>query len=275
MTVDGHEGQLPGADLDPSKMPGHWLLARLGKRVLRPGGLDLTRRLLDALAIDSHDVVVEFAPGLGATARLTLERRPAAYVGVERDPDAAAAVGRLLTDPRDRCQIGTASATGLDSASATVVYGEAMLSMQTEVQKAQIVQEAARVLRPGGLYGIHELGLAPDSLSDETKAAVLQDLSSAIHVGARPLTMAEWRSVLEAEGFEVEAVETAPMHLLEPGRLLRDEGLTGVLRILSNVLRSPPARRRVVAMRSAFRKHADVLCAVLLVARKRADERDD
>ena len=28
------------------KMPGHWVLARMGKRVLRPGGLELTRRLL-------------------------------------------------------------------------------------------------------------------------------------------------------------------------------------------------------------------------------------
>lgn len=29
-------GLLPGEGLDASKMPGHWLLARLGKRVLRP-----------------------------------------------------------------------------------------------------------------------------------------------------------------------------------------------------------------------------------------------
>jgi hypothetical protein len=44
------------------KMPGHWLLASAGKRVLRPGGLALTRRMLQALAIGSQDRVVEFAP---------------------------------------------------------------------------------------------------------------------------------------------------------------------------------------------------------------------
>ena len=42
---------LPGSELSASKMPGHWLLARLGKRVLRPGGLNLTRQLLESLAI--------------------------------------------------------------------------------------------------------------------------------------------------------------------------------------------------------------------------------
>ena len=30
---------LPGVALAAEKMPGHWLLARLGKRVLRPGGV--------------------------------------------------------------------------------------------------------------------------------------------------------------------------------------------------------------------------------------------
>ena len=46
-------------------MPGHWLLAKLGKRVLRPGGLALTRAMLDRLNIQTQDSVIEFAPGLG------------------------------------------------------------------------------------------------------------------------------------------------------------------------------------------------------------------
>jgi hypothetical protein len=59
------------------KMQGHWLLARAGKRVLRPGGLPLTRRMLRALTITPKDRVVEFAPGLGVTAEMVLRRRPA------------------------------------------------------------------------------------------------------------------------------------------------------------------------------------------------------
>ncbi len=74
---------LPGDDLDVAKMPGHWLLARLGKRVLRPGGLRLTEVLLDGLAIRTNDEVVEFAPGLGVTARMIMRRGPRSYIGVE------------------------------------------------------------------------------------------------------------------------------------------------------------------------------------------------
>jgi len=80
---------LPGDHLDAAKIPGHWLLLRLGKRVLRPGGLELTRRMLDGLNIQPDDDVVEFGPGLGVTARLTLARKPHSYVGIERDESAA------------------------------------------------------------------------------------------------------------------------------------------------------------------------------------------
>lgn len=268
MSTMAETAPLPGSALDLTKAPGHWLLARLGKRVLRPGGRHLTGRMLDALDIGPDDVVVELAPGLGATARLALERGPARYVAVERDADAAALVERLLRDPRDRCVVGSAAATGLGDASATVVYGEAMLSMQTAAQKRAIVREAFRILAPGGRYGIHELGLAPDTIPADVKDEVLRDVSAAIRVGARPLTAPEWRAVLEAEGFVVESEARAPMHLLEPRRLVQDEGLAGVLRIACNVLRNPTARRRVRTMRAAFRKHRQRLYAVALVARK-------
>ena len=264
-------GPLPGANLDISRMPGHWLLARMGKRVLRPGGLELTQRMLETLAIGREDRVVELGPGLGATTRLILENNPNTYVGIERDEAATTAIRRILSEPKYRCLTGTAADTGLDEASATVVFGEAMLTMQTAAQKTAIVREAFRVLEPGGRYGIHELGLTSDELSDDVKEQVKHELSSAIHVGARPLTPSEWRSVLEAEGFVIQAEATAPMHLLEPKRLVRDEGLRGVLRILLNVLRTPAARKRILAMRRVFRKHQDVLCAVTLVARRPAE----
>ena len=56
-----------GRGLDYNRMPGYWLLAQMGKRVLRPGGLELTRQMLEALDIQSTDHVIEFAPGSGSS----------------------------------------------------------------------------------------------------------------------------------------------------------------------------------------------------------------
>lgn len=260
---------MPGEELEAEKMPGHWLLARLGKRVLRPGGRQLTCRMIEALNIRPSDEVIEFAPGLGDTARRTLERKPARYTAVERDKDAAALVQKFLQKPEQRCVVGLAENTGLPDASATVVYGEAMLSMQTPQRKREIVREAYRLLKPAGRYGIHELCLIPNDLDESTKLEIQNELATVIHHGTRPLTIAEWQGLLEAEGFSIQAQVQAPMHLLEPWRIIQDEGMFGALRFAINFLRNREARRRVLAMRRIFSKHRYHLAAVMLVGRKK------
>lgn len=249
-------------------MPGHWLLAKMGKRVLRPGGLELTRVMLDRLSINSRDDVVEFAPGLGVTARLTLDRQPVSYTAVERDEAAAAEVRSYLIGPRHRCQLGSADQTGLPGQSATVVYGEAMLTMQGPEQKRRIVAEALRLLKPGGRYGIHELSLTPDDLPEAVQENISREMSRNIHVGARPLSAPEWRELLTSVGFKIQSEATTPMHLLEPRRLIRDEGFFRALRFVFNVVRTPEARKRVCSMRRMFRKYRRHLAAISFIAVK-------
>ncbi|MFE1895123.1 class I SAM-dependent methyltransferase [Streptomyces yangpuensis] len=260
---------VPGDGLDAARMPGHWLLARLGKRVLRPGGVELTRWMLDALGVDPEDRVVELAAGLGATARLTLTRHPAAYTAVDRDPAAVAALS-ALADPgptQVRAVRSDAADTRLPDGEATVVYGEAMLTMQPEPAKRRIVREARRLLDDStGRYAIHELCLLPDGLDPALAEQITHDLHDAIHVGARPLTPTGWSELLGDEGFTVTAHKTAPMALLEPRRLVADEGLIPALRIASRALRDPAALRRVLHMRRVFQRHSAHLGAISLLA---------
>ena len=254
----------PSADV-----PGPGLVARRGTRGRRAGGRGRTARRLQALPLGGRDVV-ELAPGLGLTAREILARRPGSYVAVDESPEAAAIVQRAVGDT-GRVVNGNAASTGLPDASADVVVGEAMLTMQTDRGKAAIVGEAVRVLRPGGYYAIHELGLQPDDLDDRAKTEIRQELARAIKVNARPLTMTERRRILEAHGLTVEFTATAPMALLAVRRNLADEGIGGALRILGNLLRNPRARNRVLSMRRTFRRYRNELVAVTLVARTAAE----
>ncbi|MFQ5489099.1 MAG: class I SAM-dependent methyltransferase [Phycisphaerae bacterium] len=257
-----------GAPTD--KAPGHWVLARLGKKVLRPGGIELTRRMLETLDIGRDDQVVEFAPGMGATARMTLQRHPAQYTAVEGDPEAAQRMGRLLREGNCRCVVGRAQASGLEAACATVVYGEAMLTMHAASIKHRIVAEAARLLKSGGRYAIHEMAVTPDDAAESLQAEIARELTGQIRHAVQPLTPSGWRALLEAHDLEVSAQSTAPMHLLEPGRILRDEGLAGTARFLFNVLTHGDARRRVLAMRRVLQAYHDHLSAVVMVAAKRS-----
>lgn len=258
--------ELPGQGQSAEKMQGHWVLARAGKRVLRPGGIELTRKMLDALAIGPGDDVVEFAPGLGATAGMVLRRHPDSYCAVERDPAAARLLRRKFAD--SKVVLGRAEDSSLPAECASVVYSEALLSMQTPQQKARIISEAFRLLRSGGRYGIQELCLLPDRIPDDLRKEIQRAMAKEIHVGVQPLCRSEWVWLFEENGLKVTWTETAPMRLLEPRRLLCDEGITGSLRILSRVATNPLLGKRMLAMRGLFRKYAEHLGAISIVGER-------
>jgi SAM-dependent methyltransferase len=253
---------------DLAERPAHWVLAEMGKRVLRPGGKELTLELVETLDIGPSDDVVEFAPGVGFTAERVLERNPRSYTAVELNREAAADLERRFGGPGREIVVGNAANTELDDGVADVVYGEAMLTMHPDEGKASIVEEAHRLLRSGGRYGIHELGLEPDDLAEGTRATIRTDLAAATKVNARPRTGSEWVTALETAGFEVVRRATAPMRLLEPRRVIDDEGLLGALRFGANVVRHPDARRRIRQLRRTFKRHADHMNAIALVAEK-------
>ena len=159
------------------------------------------------------------------------------------------------------------SDTGLEDESASVIYGEAMLTMQTKETKLKIAKEAFRLLTPGGRYGIHETSL-PENLSDEMKSELENALRDALKVGARPSALAEWQSLLEEAGFVVETSKEVPMHLLNPPRMIKDEGLFGTLQFIFRVITTPTAMRRLWRIRKTFKQYSDRIHAVAIIATK-------
>lgn len=257
---------VPLADRRADDVPAHWLLARLGKKVLRPGGRQLTTQLVGMLPLHGSDVV-ELAPGLGLTARLLLDGMPATYIGVENDADAAAIAARAIGE-RGTITVGDAQQTGLADASCDVVLNEAMLTMNSNAHKGQILDEVSRILRPNGRYAVHELALVPDDILTSTAEDVRLSLVRSQKVNTRPLTTPEWRKLFADHGFVVEKVVHAPMRLLHFRRLLADEGVRGTLRIATNYLRDADIRRRVNTMRAAFRRNEKHIAAIAIIARR-------
>ena len=248
---------------------GHWILAKMGKKVLRPGGRKLTTKLIKLMDITNQNKVVEFAPGLGSTASMVLENHPKSYTGIELDKDAADLLKKKFKDKNTTIITANATESTLQSNSTDKVYGEAMLTMQSDVKKSQIIREAHRILKPGGLYGIHELKLYPNDITEDIKKEINKALAKSIKVNARPLTADEWAQLLEKEGFEVMHIEKNSMNLLEPRRILQDEGLLRALKIVYNILTHPKERKRIIAMRKIFKKYKNNLNGVAMIARKK------
>ena len=250
------------------KEQGHWILSKMGKKVLRPGGKELTLRLIDGMNINDSDEVIEFAPGIGYTAMRVLKNNPKTYTGIELDEEAARDLRKIIKGKNKKIVIGNASKVPLENGSATKVYGEAMLTMHADHRKTEIIKEAYRLLKKGGLYGIHELGLTPENISPEIKSQVQKELALCIKVNARPLTQSEWVALLEKEGFKIKMIETNSMSLLETSRIIDDEGFFRSLKIGFNIIRQPAARKRINEMRCVFNKYKNHMNAIAIVAEK-------
>ena len=247
---------------------GHWMLAKLGKRVLRPGGRELTEFLIKELQITPEDDIVEFAPGLGFTANIACGYRPKSYTGVDLNQEAASVARKRIKYDKAKIINANAAESTLPDSYANKVYGEAMLTMQPLEQKKAIIAEAFRILKSGGYYGIHELGIEPDGVSEEIKEDLFKELSETIRVHARPMTTAEWTALLEEQGFKIIRVEHNPMLLLERSRIIQDEGWLRMLLITFNLLRFPEIRKRVKKMKACFRKYRDQIDPVAIIAQK-------
>ena len=262
----GGKGERSGPEA--GRMQGHWLLAKLGKRILRPGGRALTAKLLEQAKPAGDDDIVELGPGVGATAEVLLRANPRSYRGVDPNPEGRDAVKNILKKhPQADYVVADARDTGLDDASADLVVGEAMLTIQDDAGKNAIVAEAARLLRPGGRYAIHEMAWLPDH-TDEERETARRELSRVIKVGARPLTLEGWTELLAAHGLEAEWHDRAPLHLLEPRRIVSDEGLWGALRFWNNARRIPGASDRLKAMRQGFQLQGKLMGGIVILARK-------
>ena len=270
MSTESKQAGVKGERSGPEagRMQGHWLLAKLGKRILRPGGRALTAKLLEQAKPAGDDDIVELGPGVGATAEVLLRANPRSYRGVDPNPEGRDAVKNIMKKhPRADYVVADARDTGLDDASADLVVGEAMLTIQDDVGKNAIVAEAARLLRPGGRYAIHEMAWLPDH-TDEERETARRELSRVIKVGARPLTLEGWTELLAAHGLEAEWHDRAPLHLLEPRRIVSDEGLWGALRFWNNARRLPGASDRLKAMRQGFQLQGKLMGGIVILARK-------
>lgn len=248
---------------------GHWLLAKMGKRVLRPGGKFLTHKMIEALNISPTDTVVEFAPGMGYTASLVLAKNPKKYVGIELNDEVAQKLQKNINGHSRVILNRNALDSGLPSECANKVYGEAMLTMQADQRKSKIIKEANRLLKTGGRYAIHELGLL--DVDENSKRNIQMELAKTLNVNARPLTETEWKNRVESEGFKVLEVFRNPMHLLERKRIIEDEGFFRALKIAFNILTHPNERKKILQMRRLFRKYEKNLCAFSFIMEKQGN----
>jgi SAM-dependent methyltransferase len=168
---------------------------------LRPGGVELTARLIDRARLTPGSTVVDVGCGPGTTLEL-LAASGHTGIGIDFSPALAADVST-----RDGAAlVGDAEYLPLRSAAADAVLIECVLSALPH--KPRSIGEIARVLRPGGMLLLSDMTLAADL--PEPLDSVLAWIACA----AGALSPAGYGELLTGRGFVVESIEDHSADLL-------------------------------------------------------------
>jgi arsenite methyltransferase len=233
-----------------------------------PGGIDLTRRLADAMELRAGERVVDVAAGVGTTATLLAQERGVVVTGVDlgaaQVAKARARAASLGLGDRVGFEVGDAERLPLGDARADAAVCECAFC--TFPGKEAAAAELVRVLRPGGRLGITDIWLEPGSLAPD-----LQGLAGRVACLADARPIAETCATLSRAGFTVTHVERHDGALL--GTIEQVETRLRALRLADlPALRGLDLRRGIDLARRA----RDVVLAgnagyVLLVATRDGD----
>lgn len=232
-----------------------------------PGGLRLTRRLLDAVGLRLGDRMVDVASGIGTTSLLAAAEHEASVDGVDLSRAnitlARGAAESAGVADRVRFLHGDAEALPLPDSAYDAVVCECALC--TFPDKATAAEEMARVLRRGGRVGITDVTADPERLPPELTGIAAW---MACVADARPVE--EYREILAGAGLRVTTVEPHTVALEQMVRqvaarleLLRITSPAGLEELGVDLTRAAPV---LAAAEAAIRD--GVLDYVLLVGEK-------
>lgn len=256
------------AQNDFEKMPGYTLLELMGKSVIRPGGLKLTRLMIEKLQITEKSKIIEINPGKGKVTDMILKYNPEHYIAIERNEKFIDSVKKKVAGYSSDVVLGNPSETELNDNISSILVGEALLTNRSDKERIDILTEANRILKPKGLYALHEV-VVNENTSDGLKKEIRINLTKTLKVNAKPLSKKEWYSILEENNFEVLESFEDEIKLLSPRSMISDEGIGGMRKILFNLIKNKTARNRARAIRSIFKEYKPYLNAIVVIAKNK------
>ncbi|MBX3475855.1 MAG: class I SAM-dependent methyltransferase [Planctomycetes bacterium] len=194
-------------------------LASLGKAELKPGGAYGTKALIRLLGLRGGMHTLVIGPASAPTAL---------FVSMTSQATTEALVHHLSErvtedDPslrrRSTARVGKAEELPFADARFDAAMVEASLAELPLIGQARVLREVARVLKPGGLVGLHELCWRQPPTPDREAA-----LGAVWGTGVYPHVMRGWWDALEEAGFGAIHNEVAVVSWFSRRGMEQDEG---------------------------------------------------
>lgn len=244
---------------------GHFLLKRLGKTKLRPGGAKATNWLIDKIDFTKSPVILEVACNEAYNLMDFAEKYKNKNIGIDINKKAIESAKRNIAERNlqdyVKVRVGNALSLPFDDNSFDVIINEAMLTMFDNENKKKALSEYYRVLKKGGIL------LTQDVMLINEDEKLIKEMQYVINNPVRPLTKENWLSLHKEIGFSKSSYFNDKMTLLSNSGLMHDEGLFGMLKILKNGI-FDKNRKQFFEMSNFFRKNRKKLNFIAICSEK-------
>ena len=197
---------------------------------LHPGGLGLTRELAELCNIREGALVLDVACGTGETACFLAEGFGARVWGIDHSEG-------MIRQAQTKAQAKGLKAEFAVADAARVPFNDATFDAAIcectlcFLDKAQAIAEMARVVRPGGRVGMHDLCWI-DETPDRVKRALAQI------EGERPETLEGWRRLFARAGLDrITSIDKSGIMAPWMRHSRKQLGLSGQLSLAFAILR--------------------------------------
>ncbi len=238
------------------KEMGHFLLKRLGKKKLRPGGITATNWLLSQVTMNEDSKVLEVACNEAETLINLSKKYNLNAVGVDINKkaidNAKKTIEKENLSDKIKLYVGSALSLPFPDDSFDIVINEAMLTMLPNENKSKAVSEYFRVLKKGGVLLTHDVMLVKEN------NALVEKLRKVINVPVTPLTKENWINLFSNQGFSDIISQDAPMTLMSDKGMVIDEGEENAKKIQENAMKDKN-KAQFLAMKKLFTTSDDSL----------------
>ena len=258
--------KLTAAELEP--LDPYTLLAVLGKKVIRPGGLGASETIFRIADLQAGQKVLDIGCGVGTTAIQLTSRFACRVTAVDIDKRmieyAKTNIRKAGMAEQIALKRGDIQALPFADGVFDAVTIEAV-SMFTRDQGASI-KEAVRVCRPGGYVFDHEFVWA-ESPPDELRYL----FDTMVCPGMSFDTEREWIELYQSAGQEDTQCISVPFDLLTPRGMLRDEGLTGTVAFIGRAMSRWAYLRKMLWLIKILIRVSPYLSSVVIASTKPSD----
>jgi cyclopropane fatty-acyl-phospholipid synthase-like methyltransferase len=167
------------------------------------GGRPATRTLAEALHLDATSTVLDIGCGMGGTARYLAATFGCKVTGIDLTPEYVSVGSELNANLglSDQVNLSVASATDLPNEDNTFDRACMLHVGMNIADKKAVMMEAARVVRPGGYFGVYDVMLTGND--DIVFPVAWADTSATSFVAP----ISDYTDALGAAGFDVVSVE--------------------------------------------------------------------